>query len=70
MQWSDIEEIVEALEENYSDIEVASLKLSKLHKLIIELPEFDDAPDAATQSILEEIHESWLELREQIEEDY
>ncbi|MDF2965704.1 MAG: hypothetical protein K0Q51_1092 [Rickettsiaceae bacterium] len=70
MQWSDIEEIVEALEENYADLEVASIKLSKLHKLIIELPEFDDAPDAATQTILEEIHEAWLELREEIEEGY
>ncbi|MCC2646212.1 MAG: hypothetical protein K0R02_277 [Rickettsiaceae bacterium] len=70
MQWSDIEEIVEALEENYADIEVSALKLSKLHKLIIELPEFDDAPDAATQSILEEIHEAWLDLRTEIEEGY
>jgi FeS assembly protein IscX len=70
MQWSDIEEIVEALEENYTDIEIDSLKMTKLHKFIIELPEFDDSLEAPTQLILEEIYESWLELRQENEEHY
>ncbi len=70
MQWNDREELVERLEENYADIEIENIKLSRLHKMIIELPDFEDIPEASTQLILEEIHEAWLALREENEEDY
>ena len=64
MKWYNVEEIVEALEDNYPDLDVERMKLSKLHECIIRLLEFEDEPTAATEDLLEEIHEAWLRLRE------
>lgn len=63
MHWNDLEEIAEALEENYPDEDVEDLRLVDLHDLIIALNEFDDNPEKSNDRILETILDMWIELR-------
>jgi FeS assembly protein IscX len=63
MHWSDVEEIVEALEETYSEEEIPEYNKSYLVEMVLSLPEFDDHEIEPTDVILKQIIESWLDMR-------
>jgi FeS assembly protein IscX len=63
MHWNDVEEIAEALEENYSDEEASELKLSEIEEMVRSLSEFEDHDVDVTRTRLKEIQEAWLDLR-------
>lgn len=63
MKWLDIEEIVELLEENYPELDIISLRFTKLHKMIINLKNFSDDPNKSNEKILEKIQSEWIIYR-------
>jgi len=63
MRWTDIEDIVDALEEHYHDEEVETIRLADLHDLVITLNEFEDDPEKSNDRVLEALRDAWLELR-------
>ncbi|OJV13911.1 MAG: Fe-S assembly protein IscX [Alphaproteobacteria bacterium 33-17] len=62
--WTDVEEIVEALEEEHHDVDIMSLRFTTLHKLVTELEDFYDDPARSNEKVLEAIQAEWYELRE------
>lgn len=67
MRWIDVEEIAEALEENYPDEDVVNIRFTTMHEYITELLDFDDDPGRSNERILEAIQAAWLEIREENE---
>jgi FeS assembly protein IscX len=64
MHWTDIEEIAEALEENYSDEEIPERNLPYLKEMVLSLSNFEDHEVEVDDDLLNQIIEHWLELRE------
>lgn len=65
MRWTDIEDIAEALEEAHPDQEIEHIRFTTLHRLVMELLDFDDDPKRSNERILEAIQAEWLEIREE-----
>jgi FeS assembly protein IscX len=65
MHWNDIEEIVRVLEENYPDEELDNLRFSYLEEMIRSLNEFEDHNVKVNKKVLEEILETWIELKKE-----
>ncbi len=64
MHWNDIEEIVENLEETYSEEEIPNENdLLYLKEMVLSLNDFDDHEIEVDQEHLKRIMEYWLELR-------
>ncbi len=59
--WRDVDEIALDLVERYPNRDPLSVKLPELKQLVLALPEFSDAPDAANEKILEEIQAAWYD---------
>ncbi len=53
--------IILGLMERYPKADVESIGIEQLHQMIVELPEFEDDPDLATDAILERILWEWYE---------
>jgi len=65
MKWLDIEEIAEALQEEYPEFDILSVRFTALRKMITDLEGFNDEDDKCNEKILEAIQANWLELREE-----
>jgi FeS assembly protein IscX len=63
MKWLDVEDIAEALEEEYPNIDIYALRFTELHKYVINLEGFDDEPNKSNEKILEAIQGEWFEIR-------
>jgi FeS assembly protein IscX len=61
LTWKDHEEIAWALADKFPDQDPLKLSFPKLHKMVCELDEFGDAPDASNEKILENIQMTWYE---------
>ncbi|MGE3312355.1 MAG: Fe-S cluster assembly protein IscX [Limisphaerales bacterium] len=61
MTWKDSDEIAWALMDKYPDLDPLRLSFPKLHKMVCELEDFADAPDASTEGVLEAIQMAWYE---------
>lgn len=61
LTWDDAYEIAQELIERYPDVDPLSLSFPKLHKMIIELPGFEDDPEASNEAKLEAIQMAWYE---------
>ncbi|MEZ0297721.1 MAG: Fe-S cluster assembly protein IscX [Candidatus Methylacidiphilales bacterium] len=61
LTWKDSEEIAFALIDKHPDQNPLKLSFPKLHKLIIELEDFGDNPEASNEKILETIQMAWYE---------
>lgn len=61
LTWKDPEEIAFALIDTYPDQDPLKLSFPKLHKMIIELPDFGDNPEASNEKIMESIQMAWYE---------
>lgn len=63
MHWNDIEQIAEALEDNYSEEEIPEHNLLYLTEMVLSLPDFEDHEVEVEDVILKQIIEAWIELR-------
>lgn len=63
LTWNDADEIALSLAERYPEQDPLRLSFPKLHRLIVELPDFGDDPNASTEGILERIQMAWHEER-------
>ena len=61
LTWKDADEIAWALTDKYPDQDPLRLSFPKLHKMILELPDFGDTPEGSTEGILESIQMAWYE---------
>ena len=62
LHWDDAEEIAEALMGAHPDVDPLSLSFPKMHKMIVELPDFADDPEGSTEGKLEAIQMAWYEM--------
>ena len=61
MDWNDAEDIGIALFENFPDVDPLSVRFTDLHKMVMELDEFDGDPKDSGEAKLEAIQMAWLE---------
>ena len=61
LTWKDTDDIAYALIDAHPDQDPLKLSFPKLHKMIVELEDFDDAHDKSSESILEAIQMAWYE---------
>lgn len=64
MRWTDIEEIADELEEEYSDEDISSLSMSEIKEMVLSISDFEDHNTEPSENILEEIRDAWLSLKE------
>jgi FeS assembly protein IscX len=64
--WTDIEEIVLALDEAYPDVDALSVRFTELRKMVEGLEDFEADPDHnVNEQILEAIQAGWHEERQE-----
>jgi FeS assembly protein IscX len=61
LTWKDADEIAYALIDKHPEQDPMKLSFPKLHKMVLELEDFGDAPDKSTEGILEAIQMAWYE---------
>ena len=64
LKWTDVHDIGYELAEAHPDADPLSVRFTELHKLVRELPKFDDDPKKSNEKILEAIQMAWLEERD------
>ncbi len=64
MQWTDIQDIAIALEEQYPDKDNINLRFTDLMQWVLALEGFDDASTRCNEKILEAIQAAWIEERD------
>jgi FeS assembly protein IscX len=60
VKWTDSLEIAIQLAEQHPDVDPLKVRFTDLHKWVMELEEFDDAPDKSGEKILEAIQMAWI----------
>mgnify|MGYP000178301908 CR=1 FL=1 len=60
MKWTDTLEIAIELADKYPDVDPLKVRFTDLHRWVLELDEFDDAPDKSGEKILEAIQMAWI----------
>jgi nitrogen fixation NifU-like protein len=63
LKWQDFGRMVRVLNTAYPDVDPLDLSTAKLFKMILQLPGFDDDPDAATEEQLEKLQMAWHEVQ-------
>ena len=63
LHWHDFGRTVRALHTAYPDVEPLDLTMTKLFKMILNLPGFDDDPDTVREDQLEKLQMAWHEVR-------
>jgi FeS assembly protein IscX len=61
LQWSEPNEIAWALIDAHPDTDPLDLNFVDLHRMIVELPEFEGDPDDTSETKLEAIVVAWHE---------
>jgi nitrogen fixation NifU-like protein len=61
--WSEFGRIVWALNSAYPDVDPLDLSMTKLFKMILKLPGFEDDPHAGSEEELEKLQMAWHEVR-------
>ena len=64
MNWTDTREIAIALADKFPDIDPTTIRFTDLHRWVLELDGFADAPDRSGEKILEAIQMAWIEEAE------
>jgi FeS assembly protein IscX len=62
--WQDVDELGRDLAEHHPDVDPLEQDLASLRSLVVALPTFGDAPDAADEETLEAIQASWYDAME------
>ena len=61
MKWTDSLDIAIELSEAHPEIDPRTIRFTDLHRWVMELPEFDDAPEHSGEKILEAIQMAWID---------
>lgn len=61
MKWTDSLDIAIELAEAHPEIDPRTIRFTDLHAWVIELPDFDDAPEHSGEKILEAIQMAWID---------
>ena len=61
MKWSDISAIAEALNDQYPDVDPATIRFTDLHNKVVTLAEFDDDRTRGGEKVLEAIQQAWID---------
>lgn len=64
LYWDDAEDIGYALAAKFPDKNPLEVRFTDLHRMVVELPGFDDDPKASTEGKLEAIQMAWHEEHE------
>lgn len=64
LKWTDSLDIAIALDEAHPDADPMHVNFVDLRDWVLDLDEFDDAPDHSGERILEAIQMAWIEERE------
>jgi FeS assembly protein IscX len=64
LKWTDTLDIAIALDEARPDVDPRYVNFVDLHNWVLELEEFDDAPEHSGEKILEAIQMAWMEERD------
>jgi len=64
MKWTDINEIAIALDEEYPDFDVLTIRFTDLRDKVLALVEFDDEPNGCNEKVLEAIQSAWIDEQE------
>jgi len=63
LKWTDTLDIAIELEALYPDADPLTINFVDLRKRVLELDDFDDAPEHCGERILEAIQMAWIEER-------
>ena len=63
LQWEDVEEIAEKLDERFPDIDPLSVRFTDLHRWVCKIPEFKDDAGKVSEGKLEAIQMAWYEMK-------
>lgn len=63
LHWHDFGRMVRALLKAYPEAEPMELSLTQIFRMILQLPGFDDDPEAAGEDQLEKLQMAWHEVR-------
>jgi FeS assembly protein IscX len=61
MKWTDADEIGFQLREAHPETDPLTVRFTDLRQRVLDLPEFDDDPEASSEGALEAIQMAWLE---------
>ena len=61
MKWTESLDIAIELSEAQPEIDPRTIRFTDLHRWVMELPEFDDAPEHSGEKILEAIQMAWID---------
>jgi FeS assembly protein IscX len=61
MTWHDVREIAIGLAEHHPGVAPLTVRFTDLHRYVMELPGFDDLPQASNEKVLEAIQMAWLD---------
>lgn len=61
MGWHDSEEIAILLLEKHPNLDPLTVRFTDLHKMVTDLPGFEDDPKKSNEAILEAIQMAWHE---------
>ena len=65
LKWTDADEIGFELSEKFPDLNPLGVRFTELHKMVAELSDFADTPEASSEGILEAIQMAWLEYSQE-----
>ena len=63
LRWEDFGRLVRALYGAYPDVDPLDINMTRLYRMVLKLPGFDDDPDAASEEQLEKLQLAWHEVR-------
>ena len=61
LMWENADEIGYRLSERFPDVDPLGVRFTDLHRWIVEMEDFDGAPKASNEAVLEAIQMAWLE---------
>ena len=63
LHWADFGRMVRALNSAYPDVDPLDLTMTKLFKMVLQLPGFDDNPDVVSEEQLEKLQLAWHDVQ-------
>jgi len=64
MKWTDSRQIAIALADAHPDVDPKTIRFTDLHRWVVELDGFTDAPERSGEKILEAIQMAWIDEAE------
>lgn len=61
LKWTDVQDIGIQLFDASPELDPLILRFTELHRLVRELPDFDDDPERSSEKILEAIQMVWYD---------